>query len=640
MNLTSTVEPRGAGIWMLDATGCTDYVNPAMAAMLGLDPADLKGLSLLDFVPDGAQHRVTTYLDQCRRDATAQIDLPLRTKDGSVVWALASTDLVPAGPGGDPGFLCFMVDITERKQLEEALRRSEANYRVLAETAQDHIFVIARGDRIEYVNRAAALQLRTVPERIIGRLRTEIFPPDVAERQGHGLTRVLQTGEPLYVEGRTMYLEREVWLGTWLTPIPGDDGQARAVLGVSRDITEQRRLQTELSNAQKLEAIGRLAGGIAHDFNNNLTAILGFVEMVLLRTDLPAEAAQDLKEVQHAGERAAGLVRRLLAFGRRQVLQPTNLNLNTLIDSLTPMLRRLIGDSVVIDVTLAREPWAVSGDVTEFEQIVMNLALNARDAMPSGGTLTIATTNLEASQNLRPTMTPGPYVQLTIRDTGTGMDARTKEHVFEPFFTTKPVGQGTGLGLSTVYGIVKQLNGSIWVDSEVGQGTAFHVYLPAAARDAANVEIEAAAEAAPHAAAQRRATVLLVEDEETVRRYAKAALELHGLSVLVAPTPEDAMTIAATTEAPIALMLTDVVMPRMSGPELAARLRDTRPEMRVLYMSGYPATLVQQGLLDPSMRLISKPFRTADLLAAIDELLTQPGSAPRPAAPQRSPGNP
>lgn len=622
MNLSGTIEPRGAGVWMLDADGRTQYVNPVMAAMLGADAVDMKGLPLVTFVPDGAQHRVTAYFDLCRRDATAQMDLPLRTKEGSIVWVLVSTDLMPASPGSNGGFLCLMVDITERKQTEEALRRSEANYRVLAETAQDHIFVIARGDRVEYVNRAAASQLRTVPEKLIGRLRTEIFPPDVAERQGLGLKRVLDTGEPLYVEGRTMYLEREVWLGTWLTPVPGDDGQPRAVLGVSRDITEQRRLQAELSNAQKLEAIGRLAGGIAHDFNNNLTAILGFVEMVLARPDLSGETARDLREVQHAGERAAGLVRRLLAFGRRQVLQPTNLNLNSLIESLRPMLERLIGESVVIDVKLAADPWAVSGDVTEFEQIVMNLALNARDAMPGGGTLTIETTNLQSSSHqLRPTMQPGMYVRLTIRDTGTGMDARTKEHVFEPFFTTKPVGQGTGLGLSTVYGIVKQLNGSIWVDSEVGRGTAFHVYLPAAALDAADARVEAAAETAPAPVVERRATVLLVEDEETVRRYARAALEMHGLNVIVAATPEEALSAATSTETPIALMLTDVVMPRMSGPELATRLRDVRPEMRVIYMSGYPANLVQQGLLDPSMRLISKPFKTGDLLAMIDEMI-------------------
>jgi CheY-like chemotaxis protein len=256
----------------------------------------------------------------------------------------------------------------------------------------------------------------------------------------------------------------------------------------------------------------------------------------------------------------------------------------------------------------------------------MNLALNARDAMPSGGSLTIETTNLDvsSSQNLRPAMKPGPYVRLTIRDTGTGMDARTKEHVFEPFFTTKPEGQGTGLGLSTVYGIVKQLNGSIWVDSEIGQGTAFHVYLPATVEGAVAAVPEVAAEAAPRSAPRVRATVLLVEDEESVRRYAKTVLELHGLRVIVAATPDDALSVAASTETPIDLMITDVVMPRMSGPDLAARLRRTRPELSVLYISGYPAALVQQGLLDPSMRLISKPFKTAELLATIDNILGQP----------------
>ena len=630
MNPAGALDSRGAGVWLLDAQGCTEYVNAVMARMLGANAAEMKGLALLSFVPEDARAGVAAHLERCRRDGSAQMDLPLRASGGSVVWTLASTDVLPGGSTGDPGLACVLVDITERKQQEEALRRSEANYRVLAETAQDHIFVIARDGRVEYVNRAGALQLNEVPERVIGRLRTEIFPPDVAERQGRSLQRVFDTGEPFYVEGRTMYLDREVWLGTWLTPVPDDTGFVRAVLGVSRDITERRRLQAELSNAQKLEAIGRLAGGIAHDFNNNLTAILGYVEMMLSRADVDEDTARDLREVDHAGQRAAGLVRRLLAFGRRQVLQPTNLNLNTLIESLRPMLERLIGASIVVEVRLGADPWLVSGDATEFEQIIMNLALNARDAMPAGGTLIIETANLDAAADAPlPSMSPGPHVVMTIRDTGTGMDASTKEHVFEPFFTTKPVGQGTGLGLSTVYGIVKQLNGSIWVDSEVGQGTTFHVYLPATAQsvepagDLVKVAVtgEVAGEAATRPAVARRATVLLVEDEETVRRYVKAALELHGLEVVAAATPEDALSLGGPADAPIDLMLTDVVMPRMSGPELAERIRATRPGMAVLYMSGYPATLVQQGILDPSMHLISKPFKTADLLAAIDNML-------------------
>ena len=455
----------------------------------------------------------------------------------------------------------------------DASRRSEAYYQVLAETAQDHIFVIDRDDRIEYVNQAAARQLRTAPERLIGRLRTEIFPPEISERQGRNLREVLATGKPLYVEGRTLYLDREVWLSTWLAPVPDSSGQVTAVLGLSRDmtarkhaederrateqrlrvvlsnvplvlwacnregvstfcsgealhalgvkaedvvghtfrdltvepfaslgehvrrtlagesfsshidvqeltfeawsvpvrdeqhtiagatgvivdVTERRRLEIELSNAQKMEAIGRLAGGIAHDFNNNLTAILGYVELILEQIGDDRPIAGDLKEVQRAAERASTLVQRLLAFGHRQIIQPRDLDLNNVIEGLKPMLERLIGEGTQIEVALAPGLPSVTGDAGQIEQAIMNLALNARDAMPSGGTLTIATANV-SGEDRRPALAAGPYVQLTVGDTGTGMDAHTKEHLFEPFFTTKPVGEGTGLGLSTVYGIVK-----------------------------------------------------------------------------------------------------------------------------------------------------------------------------------------
>ena len=276
------------------------------------------------------------------------------------------------------------LDPLEQAQAELAkLRKSEAYYRVLAEAAQDHIFVIDREDRVQYVNQAAARQLRTTPDKVIGRRRSEIFPPDVAERQGANLRQVLATGEPLYVEGRTLYLEREVWLGTWLAPILDDGGNVTAVLGLSRDITERRRLEIELANAQKMEAIGRLAGGVAHDFNNHLTAILGYVDMILGQIGDDKPISGDLKEVQRAAERSADLVKRLLAFGRRQIIQPRDLNLNAVISGLTPMLERLIGEGTRIVVTLAPDLRSVIGDASQIEQVIMNLALNARDAMPA-----------------------------------------------------------------------------------------------------------------------------------------------------------------------------------------------------------------------------------------------------------------
>ena len=621
--------------------------------------------------------------------------------------------------------------------------QKEAFLRVLADTAEDQIFVINRDDLIEFVNRAGARQLGATPEQLIGRKRTEVFPPAVAERQQLGLKRVFETGKALYVEGPTPYSGGEVWLSTWLTPVPGPDGSVDAVLGVSRDltdqkraqdalraseerlrvvisnvplllwaidadgiitfcsgraldasplasetlvgrpfadipiapfpdliaqarraltgeetndqieignltyetwsdpmrdargtvvgatgvvvdITERRRVQAELLTGQKLEAIGRLAGGIAHDFNNHLTAILGYVEMMLGRTATETPAASDLRDVQQAAERAAGLVQRLLAFGRRQVLQPRSLNLNTLIEGLQPMLERLIGAGILIDAALTPDLLAVTGDVAELEQVIMNLALNARDAMPAGGTLTITTQNVDGIDRRHGSMTPGPYVLMTIRDTGAGMDAHVKEHVFEPFFTTKPEGQGTGLGLSTVYGIIKQLDGFIWLDSTIGQGSAFHVYLPASPA----VAMADASAPAPtiETLSGRRVTVLLVEDEPTVRRFARRALELHGFAVVEASSPEEALVLAAENTQ-LSLLLTDVVMPRMNGRELADQLRAVWPDLPVLYMSGYPSSLVlRDGLLDPSMRLISKPFTTLELIASVHEALATPGA--------------
>ena len=607
-------------------------------------------------------------------------------------------------------------------------------YRVLAETAEDHIFVIDRGDRIEYCNPSAARAHGALPEQLIGRCRSEIFPPDVAERQGRNLAQVFATGKPLYVEGRTLYGDREVWLSTWLAPVSDGNSGVKAVLGVSRDMTDRKRaedelraseqrrrlvlahvplvmwatdrrgtvtlctgrgleqlgasseamigrafgeaavepfpslraplgqvlagesvshriavgertfdtssvplrdeqgavagatgvivditerlhLEVELSNAQKLEALGRLAGGIAHDFNNNLTAILGYVELMTARVPDTSPAARDLTEVRHAAERSAGLVRRLLAFARHQVLQPRSLDLNAVIAGLRPMLERLLGEHIRIDVNAAPELPAITGDAGEIEHVIMNLALNARDAMPDGGTLTIDTANVTAPVDRRPTMAAGPYVLMRVADTGAGMTPQVRQHVFEPFFTTKPPDQGTGLGLSAAYGIIKQLNGFIWVESEVGTGSTFSVYWPALATAAREPRVSAAPE--PQAVGRPDQTILLVEDEDTVRRFARLALERSGFRVIEAATPEEALAHAAGDQ-PLSLLLTDVVMPRMSGPELAGRLTMARPGLPVLYMSGYPSSVVSpDGGLAPSGRLLAKPFTIAQLIASV-----------------------
>ena len=492
-------------------------------------------------------------------------------------------------------------------------------YRVLAETAEDHIFVIAQDDTIEFVNTAAARQHGRAPEELVGRKRTDIFPSDVAERQGENLKQVFETGKPLYVEARTMYRGREVWLSTWLAPIADEKGGVKAVLGVSRDLTDRKRAEEELRNAQKLEALGRLAGGIAHDFNNNLTAILGYVDMMIEQVHTEAPIARDLGEVRRAAERSAGLVRRLLAFGRRQVLQPRSLDLQAIVDGVRPMLERLLGEHIRVDVRTGPGVQPVTADASELEQVIINLALNARDAMPSGGTLTITTENAVPTRDQRAPMGDGQFVVMRISDTGEGMSAHVRQHVFEPFFTTKPPGKGTGLGLSAVYGIVKQLNGFIWVDSEIGEGSTFHVYLPAAAEPVAPDPVDAGGSAVRITGTHQ--TILLVEDEDTVRRFVRRALHTNGFRVFEAATPEDALAFAAAQEH-ISLLLTDVVMPRMSGPELAHRLQGMRPGLQVLYMSGYPSSLVLPGLaIPPSVRLLSKPFTTLQLIERVQEAL-------------------
>jgi PAS domain S-box-containing protein len=724
------------GVWIVDSAFNTKYVNSRLAAFLDRTPSEMHGSSLLSFVPGDEHSRISECLTGSDSGGACQAEVPLIRKDGSTIFTIISATPIPADGDEQPGFICFVVDITSRRHIEDALRRSEAYYRVLTTAAQDHIFVINDDDRVEYVNQAAADQLRSTPERVIGRRRSEIFPPEVAERQSANLRKVLEEGQPLYAEGRTMYLDREVWLSTWLAPIADDSGKVTAVLGLSRDmtarkraedelraaeqrlrvvmanlplvlwasnrdgvatfcagqalqvlgiapaevlgrslndlgvqpftslgehirralagesfnsqidvqdltfeassvplrddkhnvtgatgvivdITERRRLETELMNAQKMEAIGRLAGGIAHDFNNNLTAIIGYVDMILRQIGDDKPISGDLKEVQRAAERSAGLVRRLLAFGRRQIIQPRELNLNEVIEGLKPMLERLIGESIHVVVTLDPSLRSIVGDASQVEQVVMNLSLNARDAMPAGGTLTIVTRNATARDQL-PIRAAGPHVLMTIRDTGTGMDAGTKQHLFEPFFTTKPVGAGTGLGLSTVYGIVKQLGGFITVDSEIDKGTTFRIFLPASGSAPEIVHTTAK----PGPAVVGRETILLVEDEDSVRRFAKHALERHGFRVIETASPEQALSLATANDPPIDLLLTDVVMPHLSGPELAERLGKIRPDLPVLYMSGYPSSMVMQGAQSSaSVRLLPKPFTTADLLANVDDVL-------------------
>jgi nitrogen-specific signal transduction histidine kinase/CheY-like chemotaxis protein len=399
-----------------------------------------------------------------------------------------------------------------------------------------------------------------------------------------------------------------------------------AQTGVIRaKLEHEAHLESQLAQAQKMESIGRLAGGVAHDFNNLLTVINGYSALILqgLRDDNQMRAR--ISEVLHAGERAADLTRQLLAFSRKQVHQPRPVSLNSLISEDQALLRRLLGEDVRVTTKLASALALVTADPGQIHQVLLNLAANARDAMPEGGTLDLVTGNVDidaATASGRLEVAPGPYAMLAAADTGIGMDAETREHIFEPFFTTKSRTNGTGLGLSTVYGIVRQNHGFIEVESNPGEGSVFRIYLPAIRGVEPLVETPATASPTPTSGS---ATILVVEDSEPVRRLAADALRQHGYNVLEAESGEAAARLVPTLQQPINLLLTDVVMPGMTGRQLAERIQALLPAVNVLFTSGYSEELVQNGGLDPGVAFLAKPFTPNELIAKVQELLLGKG---------------
>jgi signal transduction histidine kinase/CheY-like chemotaxis protein len=396
--------------------------------------------------------------------------------------------------------------------------------------------------------------------------------------------------------------------------------------GTIEDITERRRLEEQLRQAQKMEAVGRLAAGVAHDFNNLLTIVIGYSDLALQRLSAGNRMRPPLEEIKRAGERAAWLTRQLLAFSRKQMLQPQILDLSSLLTNVEQMLQRVIGEDIELVMHLPPGLGRVKADPGQVEQVIMNLAVNARDAMPQGGQLTVEAANVELDSryaNRHQSVVPGHYVMVAMTDTGIGMDAKTQAHIFEPFFTTKEPSKGTGLGLSTVYGIVKQSGGNIWVYSEPGKGTTFKVYLPRI-----DQPVEGIAPGEPDVAelSQGSETILLVEDEKAVRCLAREVLECRGFHVLESEGVVEALRVGERHKEHIHLLLTDVVMPEMSGRELAGHLAPLHPEMKVLYMSGYADNaVVHNGLLAPGTALLQKPFTAQALTRKVREVLDSAG---------------
>jgi len=522
----------------------------------------------------------------------------------------------------------------EAKRAAALLQQSEEQYRLLFESNPQPMWVYDEGS-LGYlaVNDAAIRHYGYSREEFLAMTLREIRPPEEVqaleqhgitrrERQ-HGAFRSLRVWKHRKKDGTLIDVE--------IAASPMEFQGRRAWLALANDITEKSKLEAQFLQAQKLESAGRLAGGVAHDFNNLLGVIIGYGELV--RGQLrEGDASRDrVSQILKAAERAAGLTRQLLAFSRQQVLQPRVLDLNRVVAEIEPMLTRLIGEDVQLETTFAERLGPVKADPGQMEQVIMNLVVNARDAMPRGGRLTIETANAEldaAFAGPRPGLEPGPYVMLAVSDTGLGMEPEVLQQIFEPFFTTKGAGKGTGLGLPTVHGIVKQSGGHLFVYSEVGRGSTFKIYLPRL--EGATEHREPVVESQPQRGCER---ILLVEDEESLRSLVRECLEASGYSVVEARRGVEALELAARSNEPIQLLLTDVVMPGMSGRELAEQIAVSRPEIKVLYMSGYTDdAVVRHGVLTAEMAFLQKPFNMVALASKVRAVLdgtsgASPGSA-------------
>jgi two-component system cell cycle sensor histidine kinase/response regulator CckA len=597
--------------------------NPAMARMFGFDSPE----ELIARVSDDSQ----LYADPaCRqqfehllrdRGVVNHFELQVQRKDGSKVWLWTSAQAVREG-NTLVRYEGTFEDITDRKLLEGRLLRAQQKYRDIVENAVIGIFQSTPEGRYITVNPALAVMLGyDSPEDLMASItdftqQVYVDPKSRAEfkrlAEEHGAATKFES-QAYRKDGSKVWLCSNVWAIS-------KDGVVVGYEGMNEDVTQRKMLEDELRQAQKMEAVGQLAGGIAHDFNNTLSIITGYSDLLQLKLPIGAPSHRHAEEIGKAGHRAAGLIRQLLAFSRKQVIQPVVLDLNAATRELEKMMRHLIAED--IEITFKRSPdlGRINMDPGQVEQILMNLALNARDAMPQGGSLCIETANVELDETYTLQtvhVPPGPYVMLSVSDTGCGMDRETQCHIFEPFFTTKEVGKGTGLGLSTVYGIVKQNAGHIRAYSELGKGTTFRLYLPRI-DDTAKLSLPPPVlEAIPRGTE----TVLIVEDEGPLRMLARICLESNGYSVLDAPNAAAALELAKKQRGRIHLLLTDVVMPGMSGRELAKRLTAQRG-VKVLYMSGYNSDLTDHhGILDRDAVLLEKPFTLYSLLSKVYKAL-------------------
>ena len=635
----SLVQHASDAYAILEPDGAIRYVSPAAERVSGYSPEELLGKNTFDLTHPDDRASATLFFGDVLSDpgGVHEILLRVKRKDGTWGWLqLSAKNLLD-----DPavlGIVSNFHDVTEKTEAEDALRRSERNSRLLFESSPLPMWVYDR-ETLAFlaVNDAAIAHYGWSRNELLSMNITEIRPPEEMIRLLEDLEAdrpdLQRSGSWIHKTKDGRLIDVEV-----LSHTIEYEGRAAALVLV-QDVTDRNRvakekdnLERQLRQSQKLEAVGQLAGGVAHDFNNLLAVILNYSRFV--REDLPEDAAsrEDMDQILSAAEKAARLVKQLLAFSRREIVKPEIVDLNDVVTDINKMLRRTIKESINLVVDLSDELWSTQADRGQLEQVILNLAVNADAAMPDGGTLEIRTVNRfidDEAAAQKAELNSGNYVCLTVSDDGVGMSEDVAAHIFEPFFTTKAVGEGTGLGLSTVYGIVKQAGGYVYVYSEEGRGTTFNVYMPAIEGSVEEAHVEML-DVADH---RGNETILVVEDEPGVRSIAKRILEGAGYEVIVFESPGEAL--GAIDDWHVDLLLTDVIMPDLSGRELAGKLQARQPDMKVIFMSGYTDEIIaRQGVLDDGVTFLQKPFGSDDLLPLVRDTLSKPQESLSP----RSPG--
>jgi two-component system cell cycle sensor histidine kinase/response regulator CckA len=613
------------GYHEFDSQGRITRVNKTELELLGFTIDEMLGQPVWKFI---AEEEIAS---QAALDKLTGIMPPgkgfersYRRKDGTTFPALIEDRLFRDPEGRITGIRSTIQDITERKRTEDALRESEETLRVFLNANLDTALLIDAQGTVLIGNESLSKKLGKHSKEIIGSCLYHLLPEAIGRQRKSYFDEVIRTGEPVCFEDTRLGRDFE----TFAYPVFDREGTVIKVAILGFDITGRKQteeqmamLQEQFRQAQKMEAIGRLAGGIAHDFNNLLTVITGYSQISLQDLKQEDPLRGNIEEIRDAAKLAATLTRQLLAFSRRQVMEMKVIDINRLLKDTEKMLDRILGEDVELISFLAEDLGMVKTDSGQIEQVIMNLAVNARDAMPNGGKLTIETANVELDEaytRAHVAVTPGHYVMLSVSDTGAGMTPEIRDRVFEPFFTTKGMGKGTGLGLSTVYGIVKQSGGNIWVYSEPGQGSAFKIYLPKVAASPENPDEKVVEGNLPIGSE----TILVVEDEREVLKLAVRILRKQGYVVLEAGQGDEAFLVCKQHQGPIHLMVTDVVMPGMGGHELAKRMEPLYPNMRVLYMSGYTDNaIVHHGILDEGMNYLQKPFSVEGLARKVREVI-------------------